>query len=226
VLVDGPFNGTERKMVMQASRNGYFFVLDRATGENLLTSAFATVNWASGLDATGRPIPNPDKEPARNGRLVAPNEAGATNYRSPGFDPATGLLIVNAQDAYGIYFFKPEHGAYGWGGANYSVWGRSALRAIDYQTGRIRWSHDIGDGAGAAGVLTTASGLAFTGDNSNNAMALRTRDGATLWHAGIGRVGNGPITYELDGRQYVVFGGGASLFAWALPVPPLAASTP
>jgi alcohol dehydrogenase (cytochrome c) len=217
VLVDGTFGGAPRKMLLQASRNGYYFVLDRTNGRNLVTSTFATVNWASGLDKDGRPIPNPAKEPARNGRLVAPNEAGATNYRSPGFDPENGLLIVNAQDAYGIYFFKPEHGAYGWGGANYSVWGRSALRAIEYQTGRIRWSHDIGDGAGAAGVLTTATGLAFTGDNAGNAMALRTRDGATLWHSGIGRVGNGPITYELDGRQYVVFGGGSALFAWALP---------
>jgi alcohol dehydrogenase (cytochrome c) len=220
VLVNADFNGTPRRMLLQASRNGYFFVLDRTSGQNLLTSTFAAVNWASGLDDKGRPIPDPDKEPARNGRLVAPNEAGATNYRSPGFDPATGLLIVNAQDAYGIYFFKPEHGAYGWAGANYSVHGRSALRAIDFRTGTIRWSHDIGDGAGAAGVLTTATGLAFSGDNAGNALALRTSDGATLWHSSIGRVGNGPITYELDGRQYVVMGAGSALFAWALPERP------
>ena len=71
--------------------------------------------------------------------------------------------------------------------------------------------------AGAAGVLTTASGLTFTGDSANNAMALRTRDGVTLWHSGIGRVGNSPITYELDGRQYMVIGGGSALYAWALP---------
>jgi alcohol dehydrogenase (cytochrome c) len=220
VLVNADFNGTPRRMLLQASRNGYFFVLDRTSGQNLLTSTFAAVNWASGLDDKGRPIPDPDKEPARNGRLVAPNEAGATNYRSPGFDPATGLLIVNAQDAYGIYFFKPEHGAYGWAGANYSVHGRSALRAIDFRTGTIRWSHDIGDGAGAACVLTTATGLAFSGDNAGNALAHLTSDGATLWHSSIGRVGNGPITYELDGRQYVVMGAGSALFAWALPERP------
>ena len=219
VLVDAPFNGTPRKMLLQASRNGYYFVLDRTNGTNLVTSSFATVNWASGLDKTGRPIPNPDKEPARDGRLVAPNEAGATNYRSPGFDPRTGLLIVNAQDAYGIYFFKPEHGAYGWAGANYSVYGRSALRAIEFDTGKIRWSKDIGDGAGAAGVLTAASGLAFTGDNAGNALALRTSDGTTLWHSGIGRVGNGPITYEMDGRQVVIFGGGSGLYAFSLREP-------
>ena len=217
VLVDGDFAGTSRKMLMQASRNGYFFVLDRTNGKSLLTKPFATVNWASGIDKQGRPIPNPDKEPKRDGRLVAPNEAGATNYRSPSFDPKTGLLVVSAHDAYGIYFFKEEHGDYGWAGANYSVAGKGVLRAIDYRTGEIRWNHDIGDGPSGAGVLTTASGLAFTGDSVGNALAVRTSDGATLWHSGIGRVGNSPITYELDGRQYVVIGGGNSLYAFVLP---------
>ena len=92
VLVDATFNGAPRKLLLQASRNGYYFVLDRTTGKNLLTTPFATVNWAKGIDKDGRPIPNPDKEPARDGRLVAPDEAGGTNYRSPSFDPATGLL--------------------------------------------------------------------------------------------------------------------------------------
>jgi alcohol dehydrogenase (cytochrome c) len=219
VLVDAPFNGTPRKLLMQASRNGYFFVLDRTTGKNLLTTPFAAVNWAKGIDADGRPIPDPAKEPSRDGVLVAPNEAGATNYRSPSFDPRTGLLIVSAQDAYGIYFFKPEHGAYGWAGADYNVYGRSSLRAIDYQTGKIRWSHDLGDGASGAGVLTTESGLTFSGDTAGNALAVRTSDGMTLWHSAIGRVGTPPVTYELDGRQYMLVGGGSALYAWALPKP-------
>ncbi len=217
VLVDGTFKGESRKLLMQASRNGYFFVLDRTTGKNLLTSTFAAVNWSKGIDAQGRPIPDPAKEPSRDGVLIAPNESGATNYRSPSFDAKTGALIVSAQDAYGIYFFKPEHGAYGWAGADYNLFGKSVLRAIDYETGKIRWNHDLGDGASGAGVLTTESGLTFTGDTAGNALALRTSDGATLWHAGIGKVGNSPITYELDGRQYVLIGGGSALYAWALP---------
>jgi alcohol dehydrogenase (cytochrome c) len=217
VLVDGTFDGQPRKLLLQASRNGYYFVLDRTNGKSLLTTPFTTVNWASRIDPEGRPVPNPDKEPARDGRLVAPNEAGGTNYRSPGFDPATGLLLVSAHDAYGIYFFKNEHGAYGWAGANSNVWGRGALRAIEHQTGKIRWSHDLGEGPAGAGILTTASGLAFTGDSVGNALALRTSDGSTLWHSGIGRVGSMPITYELDGRQYVVIGGGSSLYTFALP---------
>jgi alcohol dehydrogenase (cytochrome c) len=217
VLVDAMFGGAPRKLLLQASRNGYFYVLDRVTGKNLLTMPFAQANWATGVDASGSPIPNPDKEPARDGRLVSPDEAGGTNYRSPAFDPATGTLIVSAHDAYGIYFFKPEHGANGWAGADYTVYGRGVLRAIDYQTGKVKWSHDLNGGAGAAGVLTTTTGVTFTGDSANSALALHTSDGSTLWHSGIGRVGNSPITYELDGRQYVLFGGGSVLYAFALP---------
>ena len=217
VLVDTQFNGSPRRLLLQASRNGYFFVLDRTNGKSLLTTSFASVNWARGIDKDGRPVPDPDKEPKRDGRLVAPNEAGATNYRSPSYDPSTGLLLVSAVDAYGLYFFKPEHGAVGWAGANSSVWSRAALRAIDIQTGKIKWSHDLGDGAGTAGILTTASGVAFTGDTNRSLLALGTSDGITLWHAAIGRVGTSPITYELDGRQYVVVGGGSALYAFALP---------
>jgi alcohol dehydrogenase (cytochrome c) len=218
VLVDGEFNGAQRKMVMQASRNGYFFVLDRTNGKNLLTTPFSTVNWAKEIDKDGRPIPAVAKEPSRDGVLVAPNENGATNYRSPSFDPATGLFLVSAHDGYGIYFFKPEHGSYGWAGADYNIAGRSFLRAIDYKTGKTVWNHPLyGDGPGAAGVLTTASGLTFTGDLPGNLLALRTRDGSTLWHAATGRVGNGPITYQLDGKQILVVGAGNSLVAFALP---------
>jgi alcohol dehydrogenase (cytochrome c) len=217
VLVDADFNGQPRKMLMQASRNGYFFVLDRTNGKNLLTAPFAAVNWAKCIDSQGRPIPNPAKEPAKDGILVAPNESGATNFRPPSFDPKTGLFIVSAQDGYGTYFFKPEHGAYGWAGADYGVAGKSSIRAIDYKTGKIVWDHPIGEGGGTAGVMTTLSGVTFSGDNATNVIAFRTSDGATLWHDSIGRVNNGPISYELDGKQYIVVGGGSSLYAYTLP---------
>jgi alcohol dehydrogenase (cytochrome c) len=100
------------------------------------------------------------------------------------------------------------------------VWSRAAIRAIDYRTGDVKWSHDIGEGGGSAGVLTTATGVTFTGDTNNNLIALRTSDGATLWHASIGRVGNSPIMYEMDGRQFLLTGGGSALYAFALPVAP------
>lgn len=218
VLVDAEFEGRQRKLLLQASRNGYFFVLDRLTGENLLTKPFGPVNWTSGLDKKGQPIPNPDKEPAPDGRIIAPDEAGLTNYRSPGFDPATGLLIVSTHPSYAIYFNKEADGAFGWAGADYSVWGTGVLKAIDYRTGDIRWEHELGEGTPAAGILMTASGLTFTADIPGNMLALRSSDGETLWHAGGGaRMQSQPVTYMLDGRQYVVTGIGGVLFAWALP---------
>jgi alcohol dehydrogenase (cytochrome c) len=217
VLVDADFAGKPRKMLMQASRNGYFFVLDRTNGKNLLTVPFGPVNWSLGVDAQGRPIPNPDKEPARDGRLIAPDEGGLANYRSPSFDPKTGLFVVNSRPSYGIYFAKPEDGTFGWAGADYGIWGKSVLEALDYQTGKPRWTHNLGGGSGA-GVLTTESGLTFTGDSSGNVLAVDTARGATLWHAGQGaRMESSPISFDLDGRQYVITSSGGVLFSWALP---------
>ncbi len=218
VLVDGMFKGEPHKMLMQTSRNGYFFVLDRATGKSLLTVPYGPVNWASGIDKDGRPMPNPAKEPARDGRLVAPDEGGLTNYRSPSFDPKTGLFVVDAHPSYGIYFAKPEDGTFGWAGADYGVWGSAVLEAIDYQTGKIAWSHPLGPHGSGAGVLTTDSGLCFTGDAHGNVLALKTADGETLWHAGTGaQMQTSPSTFEVNGRQYVLTGSGSVLFAWALP---------
>src|SRR5258707_878885 len=103
VLVDGDFAGAPRKMLLQASRNGYFFVLDRTNGKSLLTAPYATVNWAKGIDQDGHPIPDPAKEPTRDGVLIAPNESGGTNYRWPSYDPQSGTRILSAHDAYVSY---------------------------------------------------------------------------------------------------------------------------
>ena len=218
VLVDADFHGQPRKMLMQTSRNGYFFVLDRTNGKSLLTVPYGPTNWALGVDKEGRPIPNPAKEPAKDGRLIAPDEGGLTNYRSPSFDPATGLFIVDAHPSWSIYFAKPEDGTYGWAGADYGLWGKGVIEAIDYQTGKIVWQHEAGEGTSGSGVLTTDSGLTFAGDATGNFLALDTKTGKTLWHAGSGsRIASSPITYEIDGRQYVVTSAGGVLFAWALP---------
>ena len=221
VLVDADFQGTPRKMLMQSSRNGYFFVLDRTNGRSLLTVPFGPINWSLGVDRQGRPIPNPDKEPKPDGRLIAPDEGGMTNYRSPSFDPGTGLFIVDARPSWSLYFTKPADGDYGWAGADFGLWSKSVVEAIDYQTGKIRWSHEVGQGGSGAGVLTTDSGLTFTGDSVGNILALETSNGKTLWHAGTGApMQTSPITYELDGRQYLVTGSGGVLFAWVLPQNP------
>ncbi len=218
VLVDGDFHGQHRKMLMQSSRNGYFFVLDRTNGKSLLTVPYGPVNWALGIDKLGHPIPNPEKEPAPDGRFIAPDEGGLTNYRAPSFDPKTGLFIVDAHPSYSIYFAKPADGTYGWAGADYGLWGKGVIEAIDYQTGKIRWSHDVGEDGSGAGVMTTDTGLTFTGDAYGNVLALETSNGKTLWHAGTGAgMQSSPISYELDGRQYIMTSSGGVLFAWALP---------
>jgi alcohol dehydrogenase (cytochrome c) len=218
VLVDGTFHGKPRKMLLQSSRNGYFFVLDRTDGKSLLTVPFGPVDWSLGVDKQGRPIPNPAKEPTPDGRLIAPDEGGMTNYRSPSFDPKTGLFIVSAHPSYSIYFAKPADGAYGWAGADYGLWGKGVLEAIDYQTGKIRWTHELGHGTSGAGVMTTVTGLTFTGDVEGNFLALDTSTGKTLWHAGSGaQIESSPISYQLNGRQYLLAGSGGVLFAWALP---------
>ena len=218
VLVDADFHGQPKKMLMQSSRNGYFFVLDRTNGKSLLTVPYGPVNWSLGIDKEGRPIPNPAKEPAPDGRLIAPDEGGLTNYRSPSFDPKNGLFIVDAHPSWSVYFAKPADGVYGWAGADYDVWGKGIIEAIDYQTGKIRWSHELGPEGSGAGVLTTDSGLTFTGDAMGNFLALDSKNGNTLWHAGSGsHIVSSPITYELDGRQYILMSSGGVLFAWALP---------
>ena len=218
VLFDGEIGGQKRKLLAQSSRNGYFFVLDRATGKNIVTSEFVKTNWAKGLDAKGQPIPNPAKEPQIDGALVSPNQGGAANWPSPAFNPDTGLFYVNASRAFSVYYIydasdKPE----GWGGNDRGGWAEAMVQAVDYKTGKIRWSHKWENAGGRSGVLTTAGNLVFTGDPNGNLVALNATNGEALWHAGLGNgVSNGPITYELDGTQYLIVGAGDTVYAFAM----------
>ncbi len=218
VVFDDEFQGVHRKLLGQASRNGYFFVLDRTTGEHVLTAPFIPTNWAKGIDSRGEPIPNPAKEPKPDGTLVSPGSDGATNWMAPSFDPKAGLFYVSARRLWSIFYMtavgKPE----GWAGRDRNLWSSSVLEAIDYHTGKVRWTHEIGEGEGGAGMLTTAGELLFTGDNSGNAMALDPSTGKTLWHVNLGgKMQSGPTTYELDGRQYLLTPAGNVIFAWVLP---------
>lgn len=218
VLFDGEINGQKRKLVAQASRNGYFFVLDRTTGKNLITSEFVKTNWAMGLDAKGQPIPNPAKEPQLDGALVTPAQGGAANWPPPSFSPDTGLFYVNAVRAFSVYYiFDDDEKPEGWGGNDRLGFSEGMIQAIDYKTGRIRWSHKW-EGAGIrAGVLSTAGNLVFTGDPNNNFVALNARTGEPLWHANLGNpLSNGPITYELDGTQYLAVAAGDTLYVFVM----------
>jgi alcohol dehydrogenase (cytochrome c) len=217
VLIDGEFNGQKRKLVAQASRNGYYFLLDRATGQHLLTAPFIKTNWAKGLNGKGQPMRDPSKDPQPDGVLVSPASGGATNWPPPTFSPDTGMLYVNATRSYSVFYLtdlsnKPQ----GWGGLDRGGYSENYLTAIDYKTGKVRWSHRW-SGASRSGWLSTAGKLLFGGDGSNNLVAVDPSTGTPLWRAGLGaNVSNGPITYELDGIQYVVAGAGDTLYAFAM----------
>ena len=218
VLFDGEFNGQPRKLIAQAARNGHFFVLDRATGKALISTEYVKTNWSKGYDERGQPVPNPEKHPQLDGALVTPNQGGGTNWPPPSFSPATGLFYVSASHAFSVYYiYDPSDNPQGWGGTDRGGYSESMIQAVDYKTGKIRWSHKW-EGNARSGLLSTAGNLLFTTGSSNDLVALNARTGDALWHAGLNAsVANGPITYELDGRQYLVIGGGSALYAFALP---------
>jgi len=219
VLIDGVIDGQPRKLVAQASRNGYFFLLDRSTGKSLVSGAFLkTMNWSLGLDAKGQPIPNPKKEPTPDGVMVSPPTSGATNWPPPSFSPKTGLFYVNTNEAFSLFYLTDDDARpQGFGGREAGLGGaKSALLAIDYRTGKIVWKHDWRAAGGPFGVLSTAGNLVFTG-NGNYFIAIDATTGRSLWHTGlISPLTNGPITYEMDGKQYVVAGAGDTLYAFVL----------
>jgi alcohol dehydrogenase (cytochrome c) len=218
VVFDAEFDGKSRKLLAQASRNGFFFVLDRATGEHLVTAPFIDVNWASGIDSRGRPVLKEGYAPRPDGALVEPSSDGSTNWLSPSFDPQTGLFYVSARRSFSIFYLTATGKPEGWAGRDAGLWANSTLRAIDYRTGKIVWNHELGDGDSGAGILTTAGHLMFTADVDGNILALDPATGQTLWHLNVGdSTQNSPMTYELDGRQYVLMAVHDELFAFALP---------
>ncbi|MGC1484223.1 MAG: acido-empty-quinoprotein group A [Candidatus Acidiferrum sp.] len=218
VLFDAEFKGRPRKLLAQASRNGFFFVLDRTNGEHLVTAPFIDQTWASGIDQRGRPIAKPEATPTPDGTLVEPGSDGATNWMAPSFDPQTGLFYVNARRIFSIFYETATGKAEGWGGRDRGLWANSTLRALDYRTGKAVWNHEIGDGESIAGILTTAGHLLFSADNSGNLLALDPATGKTLWHLNAGgALDSSPMTYELDGRQYLMIPVQDILYAFALP---------
>jgi len=220
---------------MWANRNGFFYVLDRESGKFLSGNAFAKVNWASGLDEAGRPMRAPNIGPTKEGTtLVYPNLFGATNWYSPSYSPRTGLFYIPSwQDSNmtlgkGVPKYTP--GATYLGGAprganvgrpgsrslpvEDSAYG--AILAIDPHTGKRKWEFKMTN-VTDSGVLTTASDLLFAGGREGYFYALDARTGAQLWRASLGgSVEAGPISYSVDGRQYVAIAAGNSLFAFAL----------
>jgi acido-empty-quinoprotein group A len=220
VLFDAEFKGKRRKLLGQASRNGFFFVLDRTNGEHLVTAPFIDQTWASGVDSRGRPIAKPEAAPSPDGALVEPGSDGSTNWMAPSFDPQTGLFYVNCRRLFSVFYNTVTGKAEGWGGRDRNLWANTTLRALDYRTGKVVWNHELGDGESLAGILTTAGHLLFSADNSGNLLALDPTTGKNLWHLNAGgRMQASPMTYELDRQQYLIMPVQNILYAFALPAP-------
>jgi alcohol dehydrogenase (cytochrome c) len=222
VLVDGKFNGRQRKLVVTGARNGYFFVLDRVTGEHLLTTKYGqTTNWAEGLTAAGAPKVNHAKDASIGGTLISPESGGVTNWMPPAFSPQTGLLYQYEDDSFSIaYLTDPDpRGAMGLGGKDEVNLGGtgSYIIGIDYKTGDARWRHKLySQSFGGGGVLATAGGLVFSGDGAGNLAALDAATGDAIWGVRIGSVSNAPQTFSLDGHQYVIAAAGDTLYSFVL----------
>ena len=222
ILIDGTINGKPRKLVSTAARNGYFFTVDRVTGEHVVTSKYGTTtNWSKGVRKNGSPEPNPEKEATIPGSLVSPVEGGVVNWQPPAFSPDTGLFYVQENNGFQmLYLTDPDpRGSMGLGGklaVNVGSAG-NALAAIDYRTGKTMWRHPWPPGGGGgAGMLTSAGKVLFTGDGSGNFVAFDATNGKLLWHTRIGNISNAPQTYMVDGRQHVLVAVGETLFAFTL----------
>ena len=223
ILIDGDFNGKPRKMMIHADRNGYFYTLDRLTGEHLVTGKFSkAANWAKDVNKKGQPVRDISKDSTVPGSLVSPNNGGATNWMPPAYSPDTGLMYVPTAETYAMYYLTETdpRGAMGLGGKDEVSVGNIGgyLTAIDYKTGKVAWQHrypGVGGNLGN-GMLTTAGKLLFTGDAGGNIVAFDPANGKILWHSHIGNVSNAPETYSIDGHQYILIAAGDQLFSFNL----------
>ena len=221
ILVDAMFQGKMRKLVLTASRNGYYFTLDRVTGEHLVTSKYGSAtNWAKGLNKLGAPIYDPEKDATVAGSLVSPTSDGTTNWEPVTYSPDTGLLYVAEQNGYSIFYLTDvdPRGSMGLGGKEEAGVGSggSFLTAIDYTTGMAAWRRPYYGNGGGGGLLSTAGKLLFAGDGSENLVAHDIASGKPLWHTRIGHVSNAPQTYMLDGHQYLIAATGDTLWSFML----------
>jgi alcohol dehydrogenase (cytochrome c) len=241
VLADIPWKGQQRKAMLWANRNGFFYVLDRRTGEFLLATPIAKQNWNAGFDQ-GRPIRALNATPSREGVLIYPGNQGATNWFSPSYSRRTGLFYVNVWENTHHIFARAdqqytEGTTYTQGklSTNYPGRGIAAgmravqrpnlrmedenygtVRAFDPQTGKWKWEYKMSD-LTDAGILTTASDVLFSGGREGYFFALDARNGTLLWKIQLGGpVQNGPMTYSVNGKQYVAVSASNSLFVFGL----------
>jgi alcohol dehydrogenase (cytochrome c) len=228
VLVDAVVEGSKRKLLAWANRNGFYYLLDRATGKFLFGAPFVKQTWADGLDASGRPKTRPESVPTLEGSVVYPGIAGGTNWWSPTYDPECGLMYVPTVDKGAIFYGSPhepldEFGE-NLGGTTMPIPNEDAIvavKAIEVTTGRICWQH-----GGPArrthmemnGLMSTGGKLVFGGDDGERFFALDAETGAELWSFLTGgTIYAAPVTYEVDGRQYIAVASGRTILTFALP---------
>ncbi|HTB12093.1 MAG TPA: PQQ-binding-like beta-propeller repeat protein [Bryobacteraceae bacterium] len=226
LAIDTLFKGKPRKLLLQANRNGFFYVLDRITGEFLLGEPFVKkMDWADGIDAKGRPMVRASATPTPEGTKACPNAVGATNWFSSAYNPETKFFYVMALESCGIFtksdaWWEPGKSFYG--GGTKRVPGEKPerfLRALDIQTGKTVWEiPQIGGGAGWGGLLSTAGGLVFFCDESGAFAAADAKSGKLLWHFFTNQGWHAsPMTYAVDGKQYVAVAAGSNFISFALP---------
>jgi alcohol dehydrogenase (cytochrome c) len=223
MLLDLEFGGRPRKLMVQANRNGFYYVLDRTTGEFLLGKPFAKVTWAKGIKPDGRPEVLPNTDPTPEGNYVCPGVVGSTNWWSPSYNPQTGLYYVVTREQCDKFFSVPQpyqQGRIWFAGGVQPVPGDDAygaLRALDPRTGELKWEFKYHTPPWA-GTVSTAGGLVFAGDMDGYLIAVDAQNGKELWHRQTGAaVWASPMTYAVNGRQFVTIPSNSTLFAFALP---------
>jgi alcohol dehydrogenase (cytochrome c) len=224
VLLDSEENGTTRHLLAQANRNGFFYLLDRTNGKFLSATPFVEkLNWATAIDATGRPIVT-GRIPSAKGTIVCPGIDGATNWFSPSYNPETKLFYVLALESCNLFLAKPE--AFEKGRTFYNTGTvlppggqmHKSLLAISAADGKIAWSYpQVGTGNSWGGTLTTAGGLVFFGDDSDSLEAVDAKTGSPLWHFNTGQMMHAsPMSYAVAGVQYIAVASGSDVFCFSL----------
>jgi alcohol dehydrogenase (cytochrome c) len=223
LLIDADWEGRPRKLLIQANRNGFLYVLDRTDGKFLSARAFGPVTWAKAIGTDGRPVADPAAQPNAKGVVVCPGALGLTNWYSPSYNPVTRLLYVATSTECDVFSATPQpyRAGHDFVGSVYvpkpDERPSGALEALDPFSGQKQWRFAYFSSPNG-GALSTAGGLVFAGDSDGNFIALDARTGQDLWHIQLGAaIYSAAVTYLLDGSEYVVIPAGAALFAFALP---------
>jgi alcohol dehydrogenase (cytochrome c) len=225
VLIDVDEHGERRKLLVQANRNGFLYFLDRQNGKFLKATRFLDeATWAKGVDETGRPIPS-GLIPTSKGTRICPGIEGATNWYSPSYNPETRMFYFLALENCNMFFSKPAE--YKKGATYYST-GTKKIRtegqhkillAYSIPDGTLTWRYpQVGNGTSWGGTLATAGGLVLFGDDSGSFAAVDARTGRPLWEFNTGQtVRASPMSYEVDGVQYVAIAAGSDVISFSLP---------